>query len=207
MKLTVVVPVYNTRPEALIEAVYCIIRQDDGIDHDIILIDDGSDSFETIEALKFLCKVCRRIKLLTLEVNSGTAVALNRGHAMAETEYIAVMGSDDVCHRSRFRVQCAYLKAHPETDAIGTNLFSYKDEDIARKSIFDSKHLEIPAKSMGNWVINHGTAIYRKSAVDSVGGYDPKFKRAQDVELWGRMLLKGFKFRNITQSMYGWRRF
>lgn len=207
MKITVLIPVYNTLPDALIEAVYSIIRQDDFTEHDIVIINDASDNYETLKAIEFLCSVCRRIKLLNLNENSGTAVALNQGHKMVDTEFIAIMGSDDVSHKSRFKIQLDYLKAHPDTDVLGTNLFSYQNDDISRKSLFTSKHLEIPAKSMGNWVVNHGTVIYRKSAVDSVGGYNPTYRRAQDVELWGRMMAAGFKFRNISHVLYAWRRF
>lgn len=206
MKLTVLIPVFDTPADYLIEAVYSILRQDDKIEHDIIIIDDASEKHDTLQALKFLLTVSRRIKLLTLSVNSGTAVALNKGHEMAETDFIAIMSSNDTCHSSRFRLQTEYLKAHPDIDVIGTNLYSYKKDDVHRKAIFTSSHRERPLTSSNNWVVNHGTVIYRKTAVLSVGGYDHRYRRAQDVELWGRMLAAGFKFRNIEKVLYAWRR-
>lgn len=206
MKLTCIIPVYNTRPDHLIECVYSILKQDDGIDHDIIIVDDGSENHETLMALKFLLSISRRIKLITLSVNSGTAVALNKGHEHCETEFIAIMGSQDVSDLSRFRVQREYLMLNTEVDVIGTNLFSYMEKDITRKSIFTSSHREKPPTNAGNWVVNHGTVVYRKSAVDSVGGYNGAYRRAQDVELWGRMMAAGFKFANITQVLYAWRK-
>jgi glycosyltransferase involved in cell wall biosynthesis len=204
MKLTVLIPVYNTGAAHLIEAVNSIINQDDKWAHRIILVDDGSENPHTLRAEDFLCMFpC--VEVHRLEKNQGTSVALNEGHKLVNTEFVAIMGSDDISHHSRFRKQIQYLKDHPEVDVVGTNLFSFNNSDLRRSSIFTSKHPEVP-ETEGNWVVNHGTVIYRNSAVLAAGGYNPNYRRAQDVELWGRMLKKGFCFRNITEVLYAWRK-
>lgn len=209
MKLTVLIPVFNTKPDALLESVWSILRQDDGIKHQIILIDDASTDHLTKQAIDSFTnhRFENPIKLLTLEENGGTSVALNKGHLIAETEFIAIQGSDDVSDRSRFRLQIEYLKKNPEVDVIGTNLFSFRDQDIKRTPIFVSNHKEKPVVKDSNWIVNHGTVIYRNEAVKNTGGYNPEFRRAQDVELWGRMLKKGYQFRNIVQPLYAWRHY
>lgn len=210
MKLTVLIPIYNTKPAALLESVYCILNQDCGMNaiHEIILIDDGSTNEETIDVISFLMKN-HGCMVRIQKANGGTSSALNSGHAQVQTEYVAIMGSDDVCHKSRFRLQLDYLKKHPDTDVLGTNLFSFHNDDIRRKPIFTSTHREISVGASGDkrWLVNHGTVVYRQSAVMSVGGYDEKVGRGQDVNLWGRMNEKGFKFRNVEQVLYAWRRY
>lgn len=207
MKISVLIPVFNTKPDALLESVYSILRQDDGVQHDIIIIDDASTDYGTIQAINSLRKNSYPIKILTLEENGGTSVALNKGHRMVETEFVAIQGSDDVSDRSRFRLQIDYLKKNRETDVLGTNLFSFRDQDIRRTPIFTSSHPEKPIVKNTNWIVNHGTVIYRQEAVLKTGGYNPSFKRAQDVDLWGRMYSKGFVFRNITEVLYAWRHY
>lgn len=206
MNLTILLPVHNVQPHALFEAVHCLLVQDDQLDHPIILINDGCTEIGTLSMLGYLREYSKRITVID-QAHGGTSSALNAGHRRAETEYVALMG-DDVCDRSRLRLQCDYLRQHPQTDVLGCNLYGFYDEDIMRKSIFVTQHKEVPTgyRDERRWVVNHGTVVYRQSAVMDAGGYQ-KQGRAQDVELWGRMLDKGYVFRNLTQILYGWRRF
>lgn len=210
MKLTVLIPIFNTKPDALLEAVYSILDQDDGTKHDIILIDDASDRAETREAINCLVNVRHEapITLLSLDQNSGTSVALNKGHELVRTDYVAIMGSDDVSDRSRFRKQINFLKDNPAVDVLGTNLFMFKDGDMRRTAYFTSSHSDRPkpTSTHGHWIVNHGTVIYKNEKVKSVGGYNPALRRAQDIDLWSRMY-PNCSFRNLTEVLYAWRRF
>ena len=203
-------PVYNTKPDHFVEALACVFGQDSGLTslEKVIIIDDGSTNEDIKEILRtFSSFFTSFIQLIRIE-HEGTSAALNAGHALVKTEYVALMGSDDVCDKSRFRLQMEYLKRHPETDVLGTNLFAFWDDDITRKPIFTTHGTEIATPMGGDkrWVVNHGTVIYRNSAVLGAGGYNLP-GRAQDVELWSRMLAKGYVFRNITQVICGWRRY
>lgn len=210
MKLTILMPVYNTPTHHLLESVYSIWNQDDGGKHHIIIINDGTDDEDTLTVIRFL--KTKGIEVITLDENKGTPSAFNIGHQFAKTEYVAIMASDDISHHARFRKQIAYLENHPETDVLGTQLFSFYNHDIKRKSLWTSSHPEIPdlesfTGSNHPFIVNHGTVIYRQSAVMAAGGYNENYRRAQDVELWGRMVKKGFVFRNIPDVLYAWRRY
>lgn len=209
MKLTVIIPIYNTAPHHLMESVHSILNQDDKTEHPIVLIDDGSTDYQTLEVIRMLCSgsYSNRISAILCD-HKGTPSALNEGHSHVQTEYVAVQGSDDISHRSRFRHQIDCLKRNPQTDVLGTNLFSFYDDDLARTPIFRSRATELATPMGGDkrWVVNHGTVIYRQAAVLAAGGYNESYIRAQDVELWSRMLKLGYKFRNITKCLYAWRR-
>lgn len=211
MKITVLIPIFNTKPAALLESVYSILNQDCGIAaiEKIILINDGSTDGSTEDAISYLQAHFPDIIKVIDKPNGGTSSALNFGHATAQTDFVAIMGSDDISDKSRFRLQLDYLKKHPDTDVLGTNLFSFHNDDIRRKAIFTSTHRQIPTGASGDkrWLVNHGTVIYRQTAVMAVGGYNEKVGRAQDVELWKRMNDKGFKFRNVESVLYAWRRY
>jgi glycosyltransferase involved in cell wall biosynthesis len=208
MTLTVLIPVFNTKPHHLIESIMSIINQDDGEKHRIILIDDGSIDFETSQALALFERYGN------IEVhhksNGGTSDALNFGHQLVKTEFVALQGSDDISHRSRFSKQIAYLKENRSIDVLSTNLFSYYDDDITRTAIWSSKMEEKVDKPYGgtsNWFANHGTVIYRQEAVMNVGGYNVNFRRGQDTELWKRMKENGARFRCVQDKLYAWRRY
>lgn len=207
MKLTVLIPVYNTPPHHLLESVYSVLLQDDNVKHDIILIDDKSDRKDTKNSLAILENNNSNIKLLFLDKNGGTSIALNEGHKLVKTEYVAIMGSDDVSDLSRLRKQVDYLKANPNVDVLGTNLFMFYDNDIRRKSYGTTTHEENPNITK-DWFINHGTVIYKQKVVEEMNGYNPAYKRGQDVELWKRIKNTGrYTFANITECLYGWRRY
>ena len=207
-EITTLIPVYNTNPAHLYEAVNSILNQSWKGENTIIIIDDGSENDSTLNAIK---ELFHRdiISARGYDRNQGAAVALNEGHKLVETEYVAIHGSQDISHPDRFKKQIEFLEQNPEIDVLGTNLFSFFDEDIFRKPIFTSKHSgEINKSHSGGstWFTNHGTVIYKQSSVIAAGGYNTAFRRAQDVELWGRMVKAGFKITNLTEVLYAWRK-
>lgn len=91
MKLSVIVPVYNT--EKYLEKCLGSILIQEEKDLEIILVDDGSkDSSSEIcdkYELKYDFVKCIHIN------NSGPATAKNRGYELAQGEYISFIDSDD----------------------------------------------------------------------------------------------------------------
>ena len=43
--------------------------------------------------------------------------------------------------------------------------------------------------------------MYKKSVVEAVGGYDPKMARAQDYDLYARILAAGYETKNIPMVL------
>lgn len=209
-KVTVLIPVYNTRPEQLIESIRSMLNQT--IECPIMLVDDGSDNEATAAAIDVLAVESHpRITCVRLDQNRGTSAAMNKGHELITTEYIAVMGSDDISDRHRLELQLNYLTKHPEIDVLGTQLFSFYDDDIRRTPAWTSSHPERPSTVVGDastmFLVNHGTAMYKNQAVKDVGGYDLGYTRGQDARLWRNMAAAGKTFANLPQVLYAWRRF
>jgi glycosyltransferase involved in cell wall biosynthesis len=205
MKLDILIPVYNTKADHLFESVFSVIRQINKRKHRVILLDDASNEDETLFALDALEKYC---KVIHFDSNEGTAAVLNRGHEIVESDWVGIVGSDDVCAPEKFPMQISYLKKNPEVDVLGTNLYAFNDGDIRRRSLFTSDHDENPdLTNEKNWFVNHGTVIYRQEAVMSVGGYNEEYRRRQDIELWLRMAKEGYQFRNVVDCLYAWRRY
>lgn len=215
--LTVLIPVFNTEPAALMEAIKTTLVALDkcGLEsYDVILVDDGSTRPDTISTLDLIADH-PYVRLKRLEKNVGTPVAYNIGHEMVNTAWVALMGSDDVCDPNRFAIQLAHLnKAEikgEHIDVLGTQLFSFYDDDISRVRLMTSQQPYDSSLSAyhvkNNWYTNHGTVIYRDAAVKSVGGYNPALRRAQDVDLWKRMVTAGKVIRTLPNVLYAWRRY
>jgi glycosyltransferase involved in cell wall biosynthesis len=223
MKTACIIPVFNTPPLHLMEAVNSVIYQN-GVDVAPILVDDGSTDKGTLDALESLV-YGGKVIMQTHEKNLGTPSAMNTAHKLIDgipgsingaiklTEYVFLMGSSDISHPDRFRLQLEYMQKHPETDVLGTWLSAFKDDadKLFRKKAWTFDHPEKPSPGYREghdkfFIVNHGTVCYKQSSVMAVGGYDPKWLRAQDVNLWSRMHANGAVFRNITQVLYAHRR-
>ena len=90
--LSIVMPVYNTRPEYLERSVGSLLNQTYK-ELEILLVDDGSGE-ETKEKLKELAALDPRIYLIRQE-NAGASAARNTGIRAARGRYLTMMDSDD----------------------------------------------------------------------------------------------------------------
>jgi glycosyltransferase involved in cell wall biosynthesis len=205
MDLTVLIPVFNTPAHYLLEAVKCITDQNDGGSHRIILIDDASTQADTRWALSVLG---REHEVLRMKWNGGIGAAMNAGHEIVQSEYVAHMDSDDVCAPDRFAAQIAALQQDSYIDVLGCQLFSFLSDDIHRSAIYTSSHPASPVlkKKGRGWIVNHATILIRQEAFIEAGGYATELRRAQDIDLFKRMSSMGCIIRNIPDVMYGWRR-
>lgn len=90
--LSIVMPVYNTRPEHLERSVRSLLNQTYK-ELEILLVDDGSGE-ESSEKLKELSALDPRIRLIRQE-NAGASAARNTGIRAARGRYLTMMDSDD----------------------------------------------------------------------------------------------------------------
>lgn len=208
ISFTVLIPVYNTNPAHLLECVFSVHCSNQTIkkDYRIVIIDDGSDNEGTLNALEFL-KLNRGVWVYRKEKNEGTSSALNFGHDLIHTKWIALQGSSDISLPNRFELQVNHLLENPDVDVLGTNLYSFKNSDHLRTPIFTSTFkYHTTLKEMTNgWLTNHGTVMYKNQSVKDVGGYLLS-GRKQDVELWKRMDKAGYKIRTLNPVAYAWRK-
>lgn len=98
MKISVIIPVYNTG-KYLVKCLESVINQTLK-DIEIICIDDGSTD-NSLEILKEFAKKDSRMKFLT-QKNQGQSVARNAGIKTAQGEYIGFIDSDDWADEKMF---------------------------------------------------------------------------------------------------------
>lgn len=157
-------------------------------DFEFIIVNDGS-SDNTDKILKNFALRDKRIKILEQE-NKGLTYSLNRGIFMAKGKYIARMDADDISLKVRFINQIKYLYENCDVAVLGCNAVVIDDLGlrIAKWDNFlvhhdiDNYHM----KGYGGGII-HSSAMIRKDILLKVGGYDEKWKYAQDYDLWLRL--------------------
>lgn len=203
-RVSVVMSAYNNA-DYIESAVNSILWQSFR-DFEFIIIGDGSTD-GTGELLEQLADTDCRIKLIRRE-NKGLTVSLNEALSLARGEFIARMDSDDLAVRERFEKQVAFLDSHPDCVLVGTKVMLIDPLDVEIvEGEFHQGHENLDAALLkGNGAaIYHPSVMIRKSALDRVGGYVPKYNGAEDVELFLRLAEIG-RLENLDEILLKYRR-
>lgn len=168
----------------------------------ICLVKDGV----LTETLNQICDKWKKnlgdvLNIVELKSRSGLAVSLNTGLTYCKYPLVARMDADDVALPCRFLLQYNYMQSHPEIDVLGGQIDEYNDDLNVKLAsrLVPLKHDEIVRYAKLRSPFNHPTVMYRKCALEQIGGY-PLFY-PEDYPLWGKMALNGFIFANLPQTL------
>lgn len=180
--VSVVIPAYNHA--AVIPLTLDSVFAQDFHDYEVIVVNDGSpDDTAAVLAPQVASGHIRYLE----QSNRGQAVARNRGIAAARGKYIALLDDDDLWPPEKLSWQVAALEAHPaaelvvgQAELIDMNGHHTGMEPLAEaitfESLFEASHLLSP-----------GQTLIRRTALRSVGGFDPAIRGAEDWDLWIRL--------------------
>lgn len=180
-EVTVLMSVYNGE-QYLHEAMQSILDQTFD-DFEFLIIDDASNDNSAAIINSFNDK---RIRYLRNDKNLGLTASLNKGLILSDGLYIARMDADDISKPTRLEKQVDFMKANPEVGLLGT-WFEYYPTGRKVKSFIE--HRDIYAQLFIYNAIAHPTAMLRRSVlIDNKCFYNNKFTKAQDYELWSRLI-------------------
>lgn len=145
--------------------------------------------------------------IVRLEQNCGLADALNAGLEYCENEIIVRVDTDDINVPERFCVQIEFMEANPDISVISANLDEFSEDPgvIISTRRVPAQHDDIVKMMLGRNPLNHPASVFRKSAVEAVGGY-PRQRLAQDYGLWIKLCAAGYRFANIDKPLVLFRR-
>ncbi|MGF1685039.1 glycosyltransferase family 2 protein [Photobacterium minamisatsumaniensis] len=180
IKVSVVLPVYNA--ELYIEAAITSVLNQSFSEFELIVIDDGSTD-NSLEIIKSFTD--KRIKLISRE-NKGLVSTLNEGVSLSQSNYIARMDADDICHPDRFKVQYDSFQKNKALVLHSSNVRYIDDNGLIlgySNSVISNKAVKIQLRK-GNCIF-HPSVMFCKKSFYKVGGYNeriPKF--FEDYLLW-----------------------
>ena len=93
MKISIIMPVFNTNQEYLKSAVASVLEQTYK-DFELIIVDDGSNS-DCANLCDWIARQDTRISVIH-QTNSGVSMARNHGTEVSTGDYIMYMDSDDI---------------------------------------------------------------------------------------------------------------
>jgi glycosyltransferase involved in cell wall biosynthesis len=159
-------------------------------DLEFIIVDDGSAD-RTPQVLGRYAASDKRVKMLRSPTNEGIVAALNKGLKECNSPYVARMDADDISTVTRLEIQKGFLDARPGTAMCGTAMYVINEEGKLVMHINDRPCNYSVVKEFLKYgsPFVHGSVMFRKNVILEVGGYspDPRFKHAEDYELWVRL--------------------
>src|SRR5687768_15862453 len=171
MKISVVVPLYNTRAYVA-EAIDSILAQTRPAD-EIIVVDDGSTDGGPELLAAYGSRVC-----IIRQAHAGGATALNTGIAQATGDTIAFLDADDLWVRDKLERQQSVLLAKDGLDGVFGLIqqFDERGTGIAHE----------PQRGVSRIAL-----LIRRAAFDRFGLFDESMRVAEFVPWYARASVLG----------------
>ncbi len=197
--VSVIVPVYGVE-RYIQEAVNSVLGQTLK-DFELLIVDDESPD-KSIE----ICKQFddNRIRIIS-QKNRGLAGARNTGIRNAQGRYVAFLDGDDLWLPEKLSTHIEHLDSNQDVGiSFSSSLIIDEDSKPTGESLNPKlKNIDFIDLLKSNPIGNGSAAVVRRETLDDIA-YDAKrgasvveinyfdetFRRAEDIELWLRILLK-----------------
>lgn len=199
-RISIVVPVYNTRPDLLLALARSFAAQTYA-DWEACLY-DASTRADTREMLRQVEQVDPRIHVMYAAENEGLSGNTNRAISMASGAWIALCDHDDLLTPDAlWRVADCIARQQPDV--------VYTDEDKITED--GARHTDPHFKPdfcpdnlcSANYVCH--LLVIRRTLLDQVGGLDPAYDGSQDHELTLRLTEQTQRIAHVPYVTYHWR--
>ena len=141
-------------------------------------------------------------RVVRLPENVGHGKARRAGLTHCRYELVALMDADDISASNRFEKQLEMFEADESLAIVGSNITEFVEEpdNVVGARVVETDDAAIKADMKARCPMNQVTVMFRKSAVDKVGGYMDWFNE-EDYYLWLRMYLDGARFANLPDYL------
>ncbi|OYE05969.1 glycosyltransferase [Nostoc sp. 'Peltigera membranacea cyanobiont' 232] len=203
VKISIVVPVYNT-PKNFLKEMIDSVRSQIYTNWELCIADDASTKPHLKELLQQVMAEDSRIKVIFRQENGHIVEATNSALKITTGDYVALLDHDDILSSDALLHVAECIDKHPEVDWI------YTDEDKINESGY---HFDPQMKSSWNPEMaithnfTHHLTVIRKTLIDRLDGMRKGFEGAQDLDLFLRVSEKTTpdKIQHIPHVCYHWR--
>jgi glycosyltransferase involved in cell wall biosynthesis len=186
--VSVIVPFYNAE-RYLRQAVESVLAQTYR-PLELFLVDDASTDGGA-DIASSMTGTWSEVQLRRLPENQGPAAARNVGLAEVRGDFITFLDADDVMVDDRLALQVGYLTEHPHVDVVLGAEVATIEADAPwellgrRRSRGSGPHFHIMSM------------MVRRCAFDRVGGFDPSYRVAEDLDWLFRSSVAGLSVGRI----------
>ncbi len=197
-KISLIMSVYNGE-DYIAEAIDSVLNQS-FTDWELIVINDCSTD-KTAEILSKYELLDKRVKVYTNEVNLRLPSSLNKALSLAEGKYIARMDADDICLPDRLSKQYDFMEKNQDVALSSCRFMTLKNGVISSGGCGGRSDAEsIKALLLVTNPILHPGIIAKAEVIKQLG-YDKNFTCTEDMELWTRFVLAGYKIEILSEYL------
>lgn len=184
--VSVLIPVFNG-DRYLVQTLDSVLDQPH-VD-EIVIVDNGSTD-QTVEIITRYANSNSRIKLIFCG-ERGVANALAYGLRFTKNEFVARIDADDVMEPERIARQVDLLIGDLNLGLVASQITYINDRsEVIGVSRYPIGELSLNRNFAFRNPIAHPSVMFRKSVIQSVGGYRSDFEGAEDLDLWIRVARK-----------------
>ncbi len=199
--VSIVMPVYNTSRDMLMEAIASVHAQWCSR-WELICVDDCSTEPHVAQVLQFAAARDARIRVLRAPVNGGIAAAVNYGIRAAQHPYLAVMDHDDVIEPDAV---WQLIRAAKLTNAD----LLYSDEATTDESVAGIADVKCRPAFSYDYYLSHPYFVHlvcvRTAIAQAAGGWDESMSISADVDFVLRVLERSRTVAHVPAVLYRWR--
>jgi GT2 family glycosyltransferase len=183
MRAGIVVPTLGGRPELLAECLASLAGQPSETVRTVLVT--------TAEAVDRIARVFPRTPVLA-QGGTGIADAITTGwrYFGDQVDALAWLGDDDRLPRGSLSTALAELERHPNSVMV-YGRSRYIHADGAFKALVRPGRIGPCLLRMGHNLVQQPGCLYRRTAVEAIGGLDHRLRLAFDVDLHRRLLAYG----------------
>ncbi|MCC5785314.1 MAG: glycosyltransferase [Phycisphaerales bacterium] len=191
-RLCVVIPYFNMG-ELTDQTLASLARQTRQPD-EVVLVNDGSTDPASLDWLDRTAR--RNTHHLPLRVlhtdNAGVAAARNTGVARTDAPLVFPLDADDLLAPDAIEKLEAALERNPDASYATPLIASFRKDPLKPVTGWVPLGLHRDLLTCFN-VGGASAALFRREAIEEVGGWDPTMPGYEDWELWCRMALLGMQ--------------
>jgi len=162
-------------------------------DHEIILVDDGSNDITK----DIISKFRDSIKYIYQE-NRGPSAARNTGIKAAKGMYLSFLDADDLWMPNKLEVQLTFMERHGNIGLVFSDVEQFNVEGVLHSSFLTEKMYksdlisQIPLREafvklvIENFILT-STVMVRRECFKKAGMFDESIKSVEDRDLWLRI--------------------
>lgn len=138
----------------------------------------------------------------------GRSAALNVGLARVRSPFVAILDADDLAHPRRLELQHAWLAASPPSvGLVGSAEVRFHGSTGLLPALADGATAspDVTAALRRHNPLAHSSVLFRTSALEAVGGYDPSRVRQVDYDIYVRLAAAGYRIHRMDQRLIGLR--
>ena len=195
--VSIITPCYAS--DNLIDTAYSVLNQSFPY-FEWIVVNDGSTNKKTLEDLKKIKSLDKRIKVFNKE-NEGVSKARDYGASKASnsSKYYVFLDDDDLIDNTYIEMLYYTLELHQEASWAYTDVCAFGAKEYLWKKHYDSDRM----KTENLLVV---TGMIRKEAFNDVNGFEIYERKVyEDWNLWLKLIAKGYYPIHVSTNSFWYR--